>query len=290
MERINPLKIFFKKKKIGFICNNAGGGYLIKYLIKKYHPKYKIIFKGTSKNFFKKKKSYNEKFFFNKINVLMCGTSFPGDFEIKYFLKAKKKKIKTISLLDHWGSYKDRFKIGKKFYFPDEIWCGDKDSYLIAKNQFNNVNIKLFKNPIFQDYKSMGQSCKNNKNQNNILYLSGNFYRTKSLKRKPIRLNEDKILLKTIQIYQKKKFKHIYFRPHPSDYKKKIPNLLKNLRCKLDNSKELFHILSKIKLAIGTNSAALVLAKIYGCKTMNILPKNMKNTLPKKYIDEIIKI
>jgi len=45
-----------------------------------------------------------------------------------------------------------------------------------------------------------------------------------------------------------------------------------------------------VKLVIGTNSFALVLAKFFGCKTINILPKNMQNTLPDIYIDELIKV
>ena len=127
MERVGSLKNFFKNKNIGFVCNNVGGGYVIKYLIKKYQLKSKILVRGSSKKIFKKIKS--QKDFFGGLNLLICSTSTPGDFEIRKMLIARKKGIKTIFILDHWTNYKKRFIYKNSYFYPDEIWCGDKYSY-----------------------------------------------------------------------------------------------------------------------------------------------------------------
>jgi len=62
MEKVSTLETFFKNKKIGFVCNNSGGGYIIKHLIKKYNLKEKVLVKGSSKQFFKKKDEWFEKY------------------------------------------------------------------------------------------------------------------------------------------------------------------------------------------------------------------------------------
>jgi len=80
------------------------------------------------------------------IDLVLTSTSFLSDFEQKAIAHAKKNKVKTASVLDHWILYKQRFlprEIWNKIpitwmnYLPDEVWVTDRYAFdLIQKEQF----------------------------------------------------------------------------------------------------------------------------------------------------------
>lgn len=51
--------------------------------------------------------------------ILVTGTSWHSDIEIRAIRTCKEKHIKTVSVLDYWINYKERFQDGNAYVYPD---------------------------------------------------------------------------------------------------------------------------------------------------------------------------
>ena len=99
------------KRKIAVFANDAGGANLILFFIKRKKIKNPSFFlKGPALKIFKKniKKFQNKNISnFNKsYDLILTGTSWSSDFEKKALIKAKKLKINSITMLDHYINYR----------------------------------------------------------------------------------------------------------------------------------------------------------------------------------------
>ena len=99
-----------------------------KYLacIRNINLKKKLIF-INKKNFYKLKKIN-----FEKIKLIITGTSLGSSIDKNLVKLGKKKNIMTISVIEHWTNFQSRFKLDKKNYFPDRIFVNDKFALNIA--------------------------------------------------------------------------------------------------------------------------------------------------------------
>ena len=90
----------------------------------------------------------------DKCDWVLTGTGWQTDLEYEAINLAKKKKKKTISFIDHWAVYRERFIRKNNFCFPDELWVGDKYALKIAKKELPEIDkINLVNNPYFQEAK-----------------------------------------------------------------------------------------------------------------------------------------
>lgn len=85
------------------------------------------------------------------IDILLTGTSYTSDIELAFIDEAKKRKIKSISYLDHYTAIKERFVRENTPHLPDMLWVIDK----LAKEKaeaagFNHQNIAVWGNPYHQ--------------------------------------------------------------------------------------------------------------------------------------------
>lgn len=281
----------FKSKKILVVSHDAGGAEIISSFIKINNLKcsYKLsgpaikIFKSKIKKIPKLKNKSN-------INLIVTGTSVNNLSEINSIKYAKLKKIHSISFLDHWVNYKNRFIRNKKMTLPDEIILGDRIAFNIAKKEFNNKKVKLRLKT--NEYLKNLQKFKNNKSDNKIIYLSSNM---DSINYK---CSDKYILLKSIskisKFLTKKKINEIIIRQHPSESNKKfkltgrIIKKQRNIKVSIDKSKNLSKTLSKAKYVFGHETMGLVVAKLLKKYTFNLKIKGIKTTIPPKFISKYI--
>ena len=169
------------RNNIFFVCNNIGGLMAIKPLIKFYlKKKYKCIvfFNNRNISYLKKLKAQliplknnnyiiDIKNYFIKYDPLfiITASTFPkdkiiGDLENLFILQSIKEKILSISVLDHWCGYKDRYeffdtnKNSLKRIIPDFICVMDINAKKeMKKYQFPENKLIVTGNPSWEQIK-----------------------------------------------------------------------------------------------------------------------------------------
>ena len=280
-----------KKFNILVVSHDAGGAQILSSYIKKKKLSCDYLLSGPAVEIFRSKlKNINKqkKKFKKSFNLLITGTSYKNKSEVKYLRMAREKKIYSISFLDSWVNYKDRFKLLNKYYYPDEIIVCDNDSLKIAKKVFKKkTKITKINNPYLNSFK-----IKNIKKNNFLIYLSSNFDETKKLN------ITDKFLfmnfLKKMDSYIKTKNIHkIIIKNHPGEKPNKYDFIkkLKTKELKLKKAKKnqsLEDLLNKSKHVAGFDTMGLVVGKLLKNFVINLKFKGYKSSIPKKYIDKYL--
>ena len=57
-----------------------------------------------------------------KSDWILTGTGWESNFERRAIIRARSLGIKSVSFLDHWVNYLERFKEKDEIILPDEIW------------------------------------------------------------------------------------------------------------------------------------------------------------------------
>ena len=270
---------------ICLVSHDVGGAELLSCWAKHKKKKFLYCIKGPALKVYKKNikgfKNSSARDIKKKITKIITSTSKISDHEINFLKYGINKKIKTISIIDHWIDYKVRFIKNKKKTLPNEIWVTDKFAYNIAKKTFNLKVVKkknYYIESIVKDYNKKKNLFKNKF----VLYLSG---------RGNLVLEKKRILyfLKFKRIFEQKKLK-ILIKLHPSENKKKYNWLKKTFPRDiiLDSKSSLKDLLLKSKYVIGCNSMAMVAGIFLGKKVFDALPPNdEKNKLPFRQIKKL---
>ena len=145
-----------KYESIGIVANDAGASNLILGWIRN-NPLYNFHYclSGPALKIFQQQNKSNINFepseIVQKCNFIITGTSYKSMIEHEARSEAKRCKIKSIAVIDHWVNYKMRFIRNNITVMPDIIWVFDKFAEEIAKNTFKNINIKVKKNYYLND-------------------------------------------------------------------------------------------------------------------------------------------
>ena len=120
------------------LCSNdAGGAEIISSWvnINKYENYYYVA-SGPAELIFKYKLDHKRRLSLADSSLkgdwLLTGTSLSCNLELDAINIFKSKGIKTVSFLDHWINYKERFLRNNIMTLPDEVWVGDSKSFEIA--------------------------------------------------------------------------------------------------------------------------------------------------------------
>ena len=274
---------------ICLVSHDAGGAELLSSWAKNNRGVFLYNIKGPAVRIFKKKfknfKNSNQKIIKKKTNIFITGTSKKSPHELSFIKYAKKRKIKSISIIDHWVNYKERFSRNNKETLPDEIWVTDKIALNLAKKIFN-IRVILKKNYYLMDFvKSFNDLQKKNKTKKIILYLTTN---TNNKKRDLTKLNH---FFKKAKYYKDKKIP-VVVKIHPSENISKYNSLIKKFKfVKFVKNYDLIKLLVKCKYVIGYNSMAMYLASKVKKKIFHADNNLKKNILPIKInkFDKIFK-
>ena len=286
------MKNFFYQKNVAIACKDPGSANLIFYLLK--HIKPKKINYYTQNPATKLFKTYSTKKYstkkigdlFEKMDFFICGTG-RSNFEKKALIRAKKSKIYTLSIIDHYTKYKERFCYNKKYYFPDEILSTGKEAFKIAKSTFPKIKITLIKNYYLSDFKKRFTSIKK-KNKKYIIYASEPYI--------DLKLNyELESLTYLLNNFDKMPFKskEIIIKLHPKDKINKYDKIIKRFKHKIkisiNNDLDNVSLLSQTEAVVGLCSYLLLISLSCGIKTYScILPnQNRIKRLNKKNIQNI---
>ena len=133
--------------RIGIIAHDAGASNLIKgWIQNQKNLNFYFCLKGPAINIFKEELIKGKKASLEKIikncNALITGTSYTSDHEHNARIKAKKSKILSIAVIDHWVNYELRFIRNNQCVLPKIIWVFDEEAESQAKKLFNNTIIQ----------------------------------------------------------------------------------------------------------------------------------------------------
>lgn len=290
---------------IAVVCNDAGSAEIISSWLILQDEKYRLVLEGPSKDIFSRKieniKLYTLENALKKADWLITGTSIFSTLELDAIAKAKLLNIKSVTFLDHWANYTQRFLKNNVEILPDELWAGDIDAYEIAKNTFPDVKVVFEENAYFNDIKFAASKLKkkyNFKNPKYILYLCSPVaeqIKLKGDKENYLRYDEhDRIKYFMANIEKlNASVNKIVFRPHPSESPNKYHWVLDKFgsMVSIEYHKTLLEQILESEVVVGCNSMGLTVAIIAGKRAVSSLAiDDIDCTIPMKKLEHLNQI
>lgn len=108
-----------------------------------------------------------------RADYVITGTSQGTSHELEVLRSASKYSKKTVSLLDHWTNYTERFLLDGQLILPKEIWVFDRYAKELALSHFKDVSIVQYQNLYISDQLRKFQEIPNIRGKY-VLYLCQN--------------------------------------------------------------------------------------------------------------------
>lgn len=162
-----PLKEQFNNKRVLFVFSDPGGAKPVLALaqqLKEVLSASKIVsdrqygffgdFEATVESFEKGSESRIITDF--NPDIIFKGTSYTSDIERSFISEGNKRGIKTISFIDHWTNFKERFtNPANETTYPTEVWVIDeKAKQLAIQAGLPDSILKVSSNPYYQYLKN----------------------------------------------------------------------------------------------------------------------------------------
>lgn len=288
-----------KEKSALIVSHDAGASEILSSLIRRIKPeKAKYVLEGPGRYIFSAKfpgieiDELSEGLFAGS-DIVITGTSMFADLERDAIAIAKRMHKYSVSILDHWVNYRERFvPAGRKtpfgemeIYLPDEIWVPDTDAYDAAlRAELPENRLVLIDNYYLMDLKKRVLKYKRDHDEKSILYICEPVYDYVKLLKgdgdawgyNEYDLIKDAIeSLPVVENY----FNRIIFRLHPAEARGKYSDLLSGysgkVKLEVTSPKEtrLENDCMRSDCVIGAESMALAAALFLGKKVFSCLPE-----------------
>ncbi len=209
-----------------------------------------------------------------KPEIVVLGASAGLSIEKRLTLIARARGIRTVSVIDYWSGYADRFgeKINKGFrYFPDYVCVIDR----VMKKEFLALGVPagaivITGNPHLED--SVKKIRAKTKRVKNLLYISTPF---SSLHPNPYPFNEFQVLQDVLEYPQRKDYGSVIVKLHPKEEEGKYDELIARypgVSIRVVKDADLYRLLGEAALIIGTNSIVLLEASLAGKPVVSYEP------------------
>lgn len=301
------------KKKILFVCHDPGGANLILPIVEELREGYEIslLTNGISlKNFeflnnlnivsqikwfdnplHPKEKLVNpesiELFIdSNRFDLIFTATSFVCNAEFEVIKAARKRNVTTISYVDYWLNYRERFTRNSILQLPDILLVTDQKMKLEIEKEFPDSKIVIVGNAHF---------CKMIQKESSITPLYNKFetmdiyFFSENLHHffPDQGWNEMTLLEEFLPLISNQDFIHrVVIKLHPLESKSHWDRFLFKNSKKIDNfekvqiSEEIFkNILGQPFIALGVSSMALLECSLKGYKTISYQPNYIQKDL-----------
>ncbi|MDO8584842.1 MAG: hypothetical protein Q7R85_01835 [bacterium] len=209
-----------------------------------------------------------------KPDIMVLGASAGLSIEKRFTLIARARGIRTVSVIDYWSGYDDRFgeKINKRHrYLPDDICVIDR----VMKRELLELGvpagaIAITGNPALEA--SIKKIRTKTKHPKNLLYISTPF---SSLHPNPYPFNEFQVLEDVLGYAQWKDYGPVIVKLHPKEEEGKYDELIARypeVPVRVVKDADLYRLLSEATLIVGTNSIVLLEASIAGKPVISYQP------------------
>ncbi len=221
-------------KLFGVICKDAGAANQVAHYILNNSGQYIFALQEPALSIFSSIlgpiRNLNLEEVTQRADEIISGSGWESDFELEGIQRALRNGKKTVTHLDHWNNYLERFTRHSKVTLPDEFWVSDEHSMKIALDLFKDSKI-VKKNDYYLQHQVReirGLKSENLKSEHkktkNVLFLSEPLiYYAKSGE---VRLSDEGNTLKSefISLIENAGIEslEIRVRPHPSEVSAKI--------------------------------------------------------------------
>jgi hypothetical protein len=141
--------------RVAVVSHDAGGAEILSSWVNHTQHPVTVVVAGPAESIFRHKCPHAEflplKVALHKSSWVLCGTGWQSDFERQAIVSARALGKKTVSFLDHWVNFRERFVGANNYVLPDEIWVGDIEAERIARAQFVDIPIILQPNHYIED-------------------------------------------------------------------------------------------------------------------------------------------
>tara|TARA_B100000780_G_scaffold273706_1_gene237635 strand:+ start:972 stop:1952 length:981 start_codon:yes stop_codon:yes gene_type:complete len=266
-----------------YCCNDSGPANYISHIILNTTIDYVCIcsdisenqFKNNGITVFKKDTSID----YSKIKLIVTGTCL-GDGIDKYFItKGKDIGIKTISIIEHWSLYKERFRLNENYIYPDYIFVNDEIAFREAlESNVPQNKLIIAGNPYLNNLsKSKLVPAKNYlwKNNNNlksniiITFISESF-KEDFAENNQQGFDEYEVINMIMKLGRKMKFQ-LLIRKHPSEPNEKYNELISE-NIKIDQNSSFDSIVHNSSYIIGMGSMFLIEASMFRSDIISLRP------------------
>lgn len=146
-------------KPVLVISHDAGGAEVVSAWVHEHREfEYSFALAGPAVNVFRRKFGYVPILSNDDVDNgiadaswVLTGTSWGADMEKQAIRSAREKNVRTVSYLDHWTNYAERFELAGERCLPDEIWAGDEHAQRKAMETFPGHPVKLVPNLYFDE-------------------------------------------------------------------------------------------------------------------------------------------
>jgi len=214
--------------------------------------------------------------------VLLTGSGWSSSLEHNARMFAKNNFIKSISVLDHYVDYRERFVRDNTEVLPDIIWVSDKYAYLEAKRCFPNIEIVEQRNDYIKSQidEVLNYNVVNHKDVTNVLYLLEPLRDPWANIGKAGEFQALDFFIKSIPNLNFGENISIILKPHPSDPLDKYDQWVSSLSLSdiyIEKKKSLPSLLAWSDVVVGCETYAMVVALAVNKRVISSLPKNAPN-------------
>jgi len=210
-----------------------------------------------------------------KPSLVVCGTSADIAIEKRIVKLATKEEIPTISVLDFWSNYWQRFSSPRKkdFIYLTDVICVIDD---IAKKEmvlegFDESILRVTGNPYFDHFADNITNVE--ENHERILFISQPFSELKEIKGfSDYGYDERKVLSDIVSVLNETSYNYdLVIRPHPKEKLEKF-NQFEDSDIHISKESNLDLDISKSGLVIGMCSTVLLQAAVAGKAVISYQP------------------
>ncbi len=271
---------------VAIVSHDAGGAEILSSWLRRNNCFASVVVSGPAKNIFQRKcpkadfLKLDEAL--NKSSWVLCGTGWQSSYERQAIMQARDRNLKTVTFLDHWVNYRERFEENGYIVLPDEIWVGDTEAERIAKELFDQTPVLLKANPYFEDLLEEIANIQKVKSVNkkySVLYVCepiaehalsqhGNERHWGYTEHDALRFFLDNFSSLGQPL------ESIIIRPHPSEFKDKYKwvQSLKKLPIKFGGEKTLIEETLESDIVVGCESMAMVIGLLAKKRVISSIP------------------
>jgi hypothetical protein len=285
------------KTTIGIVAHDAGGAEIVSRLIRKIDAHFLYALAGPAVKIFNKNLGKIQNTMtvdlIQKVDYLICGTSWESTHENEALKIAKEFGVRVISVLDHYSSYAERYIKDGYDIIPVEIWVTDELSLQLARELNPSATIQVVGNPYLEEMANAFLQLEVSSHSSEyfkVLYLTEPI----SQQAKTQYGDENawgftefdalKYFLQNLSVLTKQHNVRVFLRKHPSEREGKYVDFLGNFKgaqVLMSSEEELLVDIASADAIAGCDTMALLIGVAINKPVYSSLPPNTINpTLP----------